>query len=46
MATYRESLVQKDELEQRIAQKREEELREVIASIRQQMTEYGLTLKD
>jgi len=46
MATYQELLVQKNELEQRIAEKREEEILLVIAGIREQIAQYGLTHGD
>ncbi|KLU24883.1 hypothetical protein EOS_17745 [Caballeronia mineralivorans PML1(12)] len=46
MATYQELLVQKNELEQRIAEKREEEILLVIAGIREQIAAYGFTFRD
>ncbi len=46
MTTYRELLARKAELDKQIADKREEELRQVIADINRQMTEYGLTPDD
>lgn len=46
MTTYRELLERKLELEQQIAQKREEELQQAILNIKQLMANYGLTLKD
>lgn len=46
MQTYSELLAARDELDQRIERAREEEVGLVVASIWQQMDEYGLTIQD
>ncbi|PLZ01863.1 hypothetical protein CY652_13595 [Burkholderia sp. WAC0059] len=46
MQTYRELLAARDRLERDIERAREEEIGLVIASIWQQMDEYGLTVED
>mgnify|MGYP003337475311 CR=1 FL=1 len=46
MPTYRELLVQKQKLEAQLEEARLQELKQIIAKVKQAMVDYGLTAED